>query len=76
MDVFSSSEMAEAYSQICDVYLPASIGEGSLEFHDLPLVRSVDPRQHDYLEALSRIHGPKSEWAKVHLAVSTKEKSD
>ena len=70
MTVFTAREMAEAYIRISEINPPSPVGSGFFEFNDLTLLRSVDPRQHGYLAALSRSRGADSSWDQVRQAIA------
>ena len=67
---FDVHELAEAYGRISGINPPAPVSNGLFEFNDLVLLRTVDPRQHIYLEALARRHGADSEWERIRAAVA------
>ena len=67
---FDVYELAEAYIRISEINPPAPVSNGLFEFNDLVLLRTVDPRQHTYLEALAFHHGADSEWEKIRAAVA------
>ncbi|HBV97173.1 MAG: hypothetical protein JL50_21115 [Peptococcaceae bacterium BICA1-7] len=62
------------YNQICSIHPPTVIQSGALEFGDLALIRTVDPRQDDYLAALAAANGAESEWARIQQAVVSQKR--
>ena len=66
--MISPTDVASGYVTISRVNPPSVVRAGGIEFVDLPLLRSVDPRQVGYLEQLVRLR-PDSGWERVRAEV-------
>src|ERR1051325_11080574 len=67
--MLSPVDVASAYAVISKANPPPVATPASIEFLDLPLVRSVDPRQLDCLAKLVRLR-PNSPWEQVKAMVA------
>src|SRR5438309_2032651 len=66
VDQWTPSALARAYDEISKIQPPssASLGFGA-SFADLPLFRSVDPRQYDLVAAICSRRSSDGQWLKV-----------